>query len=102
MRTNTTFVHGILNPERKNECCITNYFDGSDSDFFTVPVPTFDKVTVPVPVPAPVSAPYLDHKSTVKKKIGKNLAFLQMKLIFKKKIDISFIKLVVKCELKKI
>jgi hypothetical protein len=29
-----------------------------------VPVPTFEKVTVPVPVPAP----YLDHKKQIKKK----------------------------------
>ncbi len=38
-----------------------------------VPVPTFEKVTVPVPVPAP----YLDRKKqTFEKKFGKSFAFL--------------------------
>ena len=31
-----------------------------------VPVPTFEKVTVPVPFPVP--APYLDHKKQIFKK----------------------------------
>jgi hypothetical protein len=30
-----------------------------------VPVPTFEKVMVPVLVPVPVPAPYLDHKKQI-------------------------------------
>jgi hypothetical protein len=30
-----------------------------------VSVPTFEKVTVPVPVPVLVPAPYLDHKKQI-------------------------------------
>ena len=44
-----------------------------------VPVPTFEKVTVPVLVPVP--APYLDHK----------------KQIFQKKFDIFFTFYLVSC-----
>jgi hypothetical protein len=33
-----------------------------------VPVPTFEKVMVPVPVLVPVQAPYLDHKKQIFKK----------------------------------
>jgi hypothetical protein len=38
-----------------------------------VPVPTFEKVTVPVPVQVP--APYLDHKKQIKKKKILNFFF---------------------------
>jgi hypothetical protein len=43
-------------------------------------VPTFEKVTVPVPVPAP----YLDHKKLIKKKGWK--FFLLSKLFYKEKV----------------
>ncbi len=46
-----------------------------------VPVPTFEKVTVPVP------APYLDHKKQIfKKKFGIFLDFLLSKLFYKEKV----------------
>ncbi len=46
-----------------------------------VPVPTFEKVTVPVP------APYLDHKKQIKKKkFGIFFDFLLSKLFYKEKV----------------
>jgi hypothetical protein len=48
-----------------------------------VPVPTFEKVTVPVPVPAP----YLDHKKLIFKKLfGNFFDFLLSKLLYKEKV----------------
>jgi hypothetical protein len=48
-----------------------------------VPVPTFEKVTVPVPVPAP----YLDRKKQIFKKIfGIFFYFLLSKLFYKEKV----------------
>jgi hypothetical protein len=45
-----------------------------------VPVPTFEKVTVPVP--------YLDHKKQIKKKIGIFFFyFLLSKLFYKEKVQ---------------
>ncbi len=59
-----------------------------------VPVPTFEKVTVPVPVPAP----YLDHKRQIcKKNIGIFFYFLLSKLFYKEKF-MNFNKFMVKCE----
>ncbi len=45
-----------------------------------VPVPTFEKVTVPVP------APYLDHKKQIKKNVGIFFYFLLSKLFYKEKV----------------
>ncbi len=46
-----------------------------------VPLPTFEKVTVPVPVP------YLDHKKQLKKtKFGNLFDFLLSKLFYKEKV----------------
>ena len=46
-----------------------------------VPVPTFGKVTVPVP------APYLDHKKQIcKKKTLEFFDFLHSKLFYKEKV----------------
>jgi hypothetical protein len=46
-----------------------------------VPVPTFEKVTVPVP------APYLDHKKQIIiKKLGIFFDFLLSKLFYKEKV----------------
>jgi hypothetical protein len=47
-----------------------------------VPVPTFEKVTVPVP------APYLDHKKQIfqKKKLEFFFDFLLSKLFYKEKV----------------
>jgi hypothetical protein len=46
-------------------------------------VPTFEKVTVPVPV----SAPYLDHKKQIfQKKLWKFFDFLLSKLFYKEKV----------------
>ena len=48
-----------------------------------VPVPTFEKVTVPVPV----QAPYLDHKKQIFiKKIWNFFYFLLSKLFYKEKV----------------
>jgi hypothetical protein len=48
-----------------------------------VPVPSFDKVTVPVPA----LAPYLDHKKQIfKKRFWKFVAFLLNKLFYKEKV----------------
>jgi hypothetical protein len=48
-----------------------------------VPVPTFEKVTVPVPVPAP----YLDHKKLIFKiNFGFYFYFLLCKLFYKEKV----------------
>jgi hypothetical protein len=48
-----------------------------------VPVPTFKKVTVPVPV----TAPYLDHKKQIfKKKFGIFFCFLLSRLFYKEKV----------------
>jgi hypothetical protein len=48
-----------------------------------VSVPTFEKVTVPVPVPAP----YLDHKKQIfQKKFGNFFDFLLSKLFYKEKV----------------
>ena len=50
-----------------------------------VPVPTFEKVTVPVLVPVP--APYLDHiKQIFQKKIWHFFDFLLSKLFYKEKV----------------
>ena len=47
-----------------------------------VPVPTFEKVTVPVPVPAP----YLDHKKQIfRKKSLKIFGLFTIKLFYKEK-----------------
>jgi hypothetical protein len=47
-----------------------------------VPVPTFEKVTVPVP------APYLDHKKQILKKNFWNFFdFLLSKLFYKEKVQ---------------
>jgi hypothetical protein len=47
------------------------------------PVPTFEKVTVPVPVPAP----YLDHKKQIfLKKVLNFFYFLLSKLFYKEKV----------------
>jgi hypothetical protein len=46
-----------------------------------VPLPTFEKVTVPVP------APYLDHKKQLKKKnVEIFFVFLLSKLFYKEKV----------------
>jgi hypothetical protein len=46
-------------------------------------VPTFEKVTVPVPVPAP----YVDHKKQIfKKNFGIFFYFLLSKLFYKEKV----------------
>ncbi len=59
-----------------------------------VPVPTFEKVTVPVPIPAA----YLDHKKQICKKILEIFFdFLLSKLFYKEKF-MNFSKLMVKCE----
>ncbi len=48
-----------------------------------VPVPTFEKVTVPVPVPAP----YLDHKKKIfLTNFGNCFDFLLSKLFYKEKV----------------
>jgi hypothetical protein len=48
-----------------------------------VPVPTFEKVTVPVLVPAP----YLDHKKQIfQKKFGIFFYFLLSKMFYKEKV----------------
>jgi hypothetical protein len=61
-----------------------------------VPVPTFEKVTVPVPVP--VTAPYLDHKKLIfKKKFGIFFTFYSVSCFTRKKF-INFNKFMVKCE----
>jgi hypothetical protein len=50
-----------------------------------VPVPTFEKVTVPVPVLVP--APYLDHKKQIfNKNFGNFFDFLLSKLFDKEKV----------------
>ncbi len=57
-----------------------------------VPVPTLDKVTVPVP------GPYLDHKKQIfQKNFGIFFYFLLGKLFHKEKF-INFNKFMVKCE----
>jgi hypothetical protein len=49
-----------------------------------VPVPTFEKVTAPVPVPAP----YLDHKKQILNNIFGNFSdFLLSKLFYKEKVN---------------
>ncbi len=58
-----------------------------------VPVPTFEKVAVPVPVPAP----YLDHKSKLKKKLEIFLIFYLVRCFTRKKF-MDFNKFMVKCE----
>ncbi len=55
-----------------------------------VPVPTFEKVTVPVP------APCLDHKKQIKKKIGNFFDFLLS--CFTRQKFMNFNKFMVKCE----
>jgi hypothetical protein len=48
-----------------------------------VPVPTYEKFTVPVPVPAP----YLDHKKQIfQKKFRIFFYFLLSKLFYKEKV----------------
>jgi len=59
-----------------------------------VPVPTLEKVTVPVPVPGT----YLDHKKQI---IKKNLEFFLIFYVvscFTRKKFINFNKFMVKCE----
>jgi hypothetical protein len=60
-----------------------------------VPVPTFEKVTVPVSIPAP----YLDHKKAnfSKKNFGNFFDFLLSKLFYKEKVH-KFQKVYGKCE----
>ncbi len=49
-----------------------------------VPVPTFEKVTFPVPV----LAPYLDHKKLIfKKNVGNFFDFSLSKLFYKEKLQ---------------
>jgi len=68
------------------QCCGTvTFYYGSGSNFWKimVPVPTFEKVTVPVPVPAP----YLDHKKQIFiKKSLKSFWLLTGKLFYKEKV----------------
>jgi hypothetical protein len=59
-----------------------------------VPVPTIEKVMVPVPVPAP----YLDHKKQIfHEKFWIFFAFLHRKLFYKEKVS-NFNKFIVKYE----
>ncbi len=60
-----------------------------------VPVPTFEKVTVPVLVPVP--APYLDHTKQIKKKYGNFFTFYLVSCFTRKKF-MNFNKFMVKCE----
>ncbi len=61
-----------------------------------VPVPTYEKVTVPVAVPVP--APYLDHKKQIFQKKSLNFVdFLLSKLFYKEKF-LNFNKFMIKCE----
>ncbi len=57
-----------------------------------VPVPTFEKVTVPVP------GPYLDHKKLIKKKNLEFLLTFYLVSCFTRKKFINFNKFMVKCE----
>ncbi len=57
-----------------------------------VPVPTFEKVTVPVP------APYLDHKKQIKKKNLEILLTFYLVSCFTRKKFMNFNKFMVKCE----
>jgi hypothetical protein len=59
-----------------------------------VPVPTFEKVTVPVPVPAP----YLDHKNQIKKKNLEMFLTFYLVSCFTRKKFMNFNKFMVKCE----
>ena len=59
-----------------------------------VPVPTFEKVTVPVPV----SAPYLDHRKEIFKKKGVIFYNFYLLICFTRKKFLNFNKLMVKCE----
>ncbi len=59
-----------------------------------VPVPTFEKVTVPVPVPAP----YLDHKKLIKKKKFEIFFTFYLVGCFTRKKIMNFNKFMVKCE----
>jgi hypothetical protein len=61
----------------------------------SVPVPTFEKVTVPVPVPAP----YVDHKKQIfQKKILEIFLTFYLEGCFTRKKFINFNKFMVKCE----
>jgi hypothetical protein len=59
-----------------------------------VPLPTFEKVTVPVPV----SAPYLGHKKQICKKIFGIFFTFYLVSCFTKKKFMNFNKFMVKCE----
>ncbi len=62
-----------------------------------VPVPTFEKITVPVLVPVP--APYLDHKKQIfQKKIWKFFLTFYLVSCFTRKKFMNFNKYLVKCE----
>ncbi len=61
-----------------------------------VPVPTFEKVTVPVPVLVP--APYLDHKKQIFQKNFGNFFDFYLVSCFTWKKFINFNKFMVKCE----
>jgi hypothetical protein len=62
-----------------------------------VPVPTIEKVMVPVPtfeVPVPVPAPYLDYKLPIfQEKFGNFFAFLHSKLFYKEKFQQIYCKM---------
>ncbi len=64
-----------------------------------VPVPTLEKVTVPVLVPVP--APYLDHKKPFFKKMLEFFLTFYLVSCFRRKKFINFNKFMVKCERKK-
>jgi hypothetical protein len=59
-----------------------------------VPLPTFKKITVPVPV----SAPYLDHKKQFKKNILEIFLTFYLVSSFTRKKFMNFNKFMVKCE----
>jgi hypothetical protein len=61
-----------------------------------VPVPTFEKVTVPVPDPVP--APYLDLKKQIFKKNVEIFLTFYLVSCFTRKKFINFNKFMVKCE----
>jgi hypothetical protein len=62
----------------------------------TVPVPTFEKLTVSVPVPVP--APYLDHKKQIFQKILDFFLSFDIVSCFIRKKFLKFNKFILKCE----
>jgi hypothetical protein len=59
-----------------------------------VPVPTFEKVTAPVPVPAP----YLDHKKLIFIKVLELFLTFYLVSCFTRKKFMNFNKFMVKCD----